>query len=311
MSAATDWKAQLAKFIKIAAAADPELEKFAKANVAAIESAVAGRGPDASTAEPQAGARMVVNIAAVHVPAFCEASRRKEPKPYKNGYDLGNYRIGDPPPGESLKSREIVDRALPLQNKQRADNVYFGAVELNGAGIRFYGDVCLVLDRDALPGDTTVILDRNSYDLIRAPIREAISGKSPELQDQARKDEALKLRGIWDRDLGTMTGLKTLQALGLRARRYTTGQISEAVRDDEDYMEVLKIDSFGTDRLQEARISAAEAAHDALTGDRLRSRCAPRMEALIWRERRRRAEEELRRNRVRVRVVTTSGRTKD
>jgi hypothetical protein len=141
--------------------------------------------------------------------------------------------------------------------------------------------------------------------------RRTISGKSPELQDQARKDEALKLRGIWDRDLGTMTGLKTLQALGLRARRYTTGQISEAVRDDEDYMEVLKIDSFGTDRLQEARISAAEAAHDALTGDRLRSRCAPRMEALIWRERRRRAEEELRRNRVRVRVVTTSGRTKD
>jgi hypothetical protein len=310
MSAATDWKAQLAKFIKTAAAGHAELEKFSKANVAAIEGAVAGRGPDASTAEPQAGARMVVNIAAVHVPALSEASRRKDPKPYKNGYDLGKYRIGDPPPGESLKSRDIVDRALPLQGRHRPNNVYFGAVELNGAGIRFYGDVCLVLDRGALPDDT-VILDRNSYDLIRAPIREAISGKSPKLQDQARKDEALKLRGLWGSDLGTMTALKTLQALGLRARRYTTGQISEAVRDDEDYMEVLKIGSFGTNRLQEARVSAAEAAHDALTGDRLRSRCSPRMEALIWRERRRRAEEELRGNGVRARVVTTSGRTKD
>ena len=64
-------------------------------------------------------------------------------EPYKNGYDLGQYRIGEPPPGKSLKSREIVDRALPLQNGQKPNDVYFGAIELNGAGIRFYGDVCL------------------------------------------------------------------------------------------------------------------------------------------------------------------------
>jgi hypothetical protein len=310
MTAETDWEAKLAKFLGDAAAEDDERKRYSEANAAAIKSAVAGRGPDASTADPEVGARMVVNIAAVHVPAFCEGSRLPDPKPYKNGYDLGNYRIGEPPSDRSLKSREVVDRALPLQGGKVPSNVYFGAVELNGAGIRFYGDICLVLEWGALPGNT-VVLDRNSYDLIRAPICEAINKKDLQFQDEIRKNEALKMRGFWNADLGAMTALKTLQALGLRTRRYTTGQISEAVRDDEDYMEVLKIDSFGTGLLQEARISAAEAAHDALTGDRLRSRCPPRMEALIWRERRRRAEEELRRSGVRVRVVTTSGRTKD
>lgn len=108
-----------------------------------------------------------------------------------------------------------------------------------------------------------------------------------------------------------MVALKALQVLGLRTRRYTTGQISEIVRDDEDYMEVLKIGSFGADKLQEARFSAGEAAHDALTGDRLRARPAPRLESLMWRNRRRRAEEALRRRGIRVRVVTTSGRTRD
>jgi hypothetical protein len=305
-----DWKAQLNKFIKDAVAEGTDLDRFAWANAAAIEGAVSGRGPDDTVDDPEAGARMVVNISSAHVPAFCDASRKGDLKPYKNAYDLAKYRIGESPPDEKLKSREIVDRALPLNDHDVAHNVYFGAIELNGVGIRFYGDVCLVLRRDSL-ADDTVILDRNSYDLIRAPIRDRVDQQPQSKQAQARKDEASKLWGSWRKDVGVMAALKTLQVLGLRTRRCTTGQISEAVRDDEDYMEVLKIRSFGTKQLQEARLSAAEAAHDALTGDRFLSGPAPRMEALMWRNRRRRAEEELRHNGVRVRVVTTSGRTKD
>jgi hypothetical protein len=109
-----------------------------------------------------------------------------------------------------------------------------------------------------------------------------------------------------------MAAITVLQKLSMRDRRYTTGQIAEAVRDDEDYLEVLRIGSFGPDDLQEARVSAADAGHDALTGDRLLSAGPPpRMESIIWRERRAKAERELRRVGVELRVVTTPGRTRD
>jgi hypothetical protein len=108
-----------------------------------------------------------------------------------------------------------------------------------------------------------------------------------------------------------MAALRTLQTIGLRRRRYTSGQISEAIRHDEDYIEIVKEGSFGAHDLQEARFSAADAANDALTADRDASGPAPRLEALQWRQRRRVAEEELRREGVKVRVITTSGRSRD
>jgi hypothetical protein len=287
-----------------------ERARFAKANVDAVNDAVAGRGPDNGNPDATMRARMVVNIASTHVPAFCEASRRNQQTPYKNGYDLKKYRVGDGPPTDALKTRELVDRALPIDGQSPA-NVYFGAVELNGTGVRFYGDVCFVLAPATLPADT-VLLDRNSYDLMRSPIREIVDKhRGADQREKARKDEAQKLSGRWGADLGTMAAVKALGILGMRRRRYTTGQISQAIREDEDFMEVLKIGSFGVAQLQEARLSGSDAAHDALVGDRLQSRPAPRLESLLWRERRRRAEQELRSLGVRVRVITNSGRTKD
>ena len=58
-------------------------------------------------------------------------------------------------------------------------------------------------------------------------------------------------------------------------RRLTTGQISEAVLDDEDYIEVLKIGSFDVGALQEARVSAADAAAEAQVGAQLQMGPAP------------------------------------
>jgi hypothetical protein len=316
------WPRLLQRSIKEAADHSPEYGDFARANANAVETAIAGRGPDEKEADPEAGARMVVNMAAVHIPAFCEASRSGDPKPYMNKYDLEKKnnqnkklskgsrtdRIGEDAPKEVNSPRQMVDNALPLPSGRTSSDVYFGAVELNGAGIRFYGDVCLVLKRGTWLQET-VILDRNSYDLIRPPISTTIEKKDD--QAKARAVEARRLSGSWDRDLPAVAALKAFQALGSRTRRYTTGQISEAVREDEDYIEVLRIGSFGSSDLQEARVSAAEAAHDALAGDRLFTNCPPRLEALMWRQRRRRAEEELRRSGITVRVVTTSGRTKD
>ena len=289
---------------------DQEGRKFDLANHRAVIAAVEGRGPDDPRAEPGSGARMVANISAAHVPAFCIAAQANDPKPYKTGYDLGKYRLGGPGSVEKLKTRVMVDQALPLNAGISYDNVYFGAVELNGAGIRFYGDVCLVLSSSALPEDTP-ILDRNSYDLTRPPISDRINSLPASRQSDARREEAAKLRGSWRNDVGPMAALKVLVPLGRRTRRLTTGQISEGVRDDEDYIEILKNGSFAPRDLQEARFAARDAAHDALIGDRLLSGPTPRLEALVWRYRRARAEIYLRRAGVQVRVVTTSGRARD
>ena len=52
-------------------------------------------GPDKNLVDPACGARVVMNIAAVHVPFFCG----EKGKAYKNAYDLGKLkasRQGDP-----------------------------------------------------------------------------------------------------------------------------------------------------------------------------------------------------------------------
>jgi hypothetical protein len=303
----TDWDSETKRYIARVGASDVQIEAYARANFTTCEEVVAGRDLYSGKKNSKTGARVVVNISSAHIPAFCEASRNGEQRPYKNGYDLGWYHIGsERPSGESL-SREIVDDALPVKG---VEEIYFGAVELTGAGIRFYGDVCLVLDPSSIAADT-IVLDRNSFDLISSPIREIIDAQPEPLRPQLRRNEAAKLAGWWKEDLGAMAALKVLQVLGLRTRRYTIGQIAEVVRHDEDYMEVLKKGSFDTTNLQEARISAADAAHDALTGDRTSTGPAPRLESLVWRHRRRVAEDEFRREGVTIRVVTSSGRTRD
>jgi hypothetical protein len=105
-----------------------------------------------------------------------------------------------------------------------------------------------------------------------------------------------------------MAALKVLQSIGLRARRYTAGQIAEAVRYDEDYLEILRVGSFGTKDLQEARLSTGEAALDAFTIERTSNGPPPRLETLMWVYRRRQAERCLRGEGVGVRVVIGPGR---
>jgi hypothetical protein len=89
---------------------------------------------------------------------------------------------------------------------------------------------------------------------------------------QAARRFILKaLAGSFKDDLKTMGAIKVLTTTGARDRRLSTGQISNCVLDDEDYIEILKIGSFNLDGVEEARLSAAEA---ALEGHGVRSRRA-------------------------------------
>jgi hypothetical protein len=305
----TLWKKHLSTLIDRLCLRDPDAANYVSANAQAIQRIASGKGPDSDNVDTHAGARMVVNLSSAHVPAFCAASRNKEPSPYKNAYDLDTLARANGEAVPVADRRRLVDAALPLSSakKQTPESTYFGAIELNGAGIRFYGDICLVLKPQAVAADT-VVLDRNSYDVLRSPVREEIE-RAPDLA-AARRATLRSWSGLFKRDGASIVAIKVLGLLGARPRRMTTGQISEATRDDEDYIEVLRHRSFSAADLQETRISATDAAHDAWVVSRMRSRPVPRIETLIWQERRAEAERALRACGVNVTVVTTSGRTK-
>jgi hypothetical protein len=303
-----DWGTKLKDCVHAEFQRDAERGEFAQANSNSVIDTIRGCRADTSTIDPDFGARMVCNISSVHVPLFVAASLAGK-KAYKNGYDLGSYRIGGSAPSGSLKTREIVDRALARLASARPEDIYFGAVELNGAGVRFYGDICFVLKRNMVSG-TTAVLDRNSYDLIRSPLREKIEIGNATTWDKSRESKAFSISGTWQDDLQDIAALKVLNELTSGNRRLTTGLISDGVLKDEDYIEVLRIGSFSAVHLQEARVSAADAAYEALIAQRRATGPRPRLEALVWRSRRRRADAALRRARVEVRVVTTTGRVK-
>src|ERR1700733_5775077 len=127
---------------------------LARANGEMVRKTVAGCGPDSDQPSLEAGARMVVNTANIRVPDFCRDG-------YKNAYDRGDETLGSGPASGDVSKRVLVDKALPVSFPP--NEIYFGAVETTGTGIRFYGDFCLVLRKDVVTG-ATVILDRNSYD---------------------------------------------------------------------------------------------------------------------------------------------------
>jgi hypothetical protein len=300
-----DWGLRVRELIAVAPLG--VAREYVEANAAAVQSAVIGRGPDTTVVDPEAGVCAVVNISSVHVPAFVRRSLSLDPKPYKNGYDLGKFVVGTPAPPRARKTRELVDAALPLLGRSARDH-YYCAVELNGSGVRFYGDVSLVLKPSEVhPG--TVVLDRNSFDLMRKPLLDRIDSARPN-QELERQRVAAQLAGLWGTDLPAMATTKILGASPQQPRRLTTAQISDALLEDEDYLEVLRFGSFGVAHLREARLSASDVAVDARIGDRARIGPAPDFAALLWRHRRRRAERSLRSAGVLVTVATTSGRSR-
>lgn len=269
------------------------------ANIDMIDRVMRGMGPDKQSVDRALGARVVMNIPAVHVPSFCSQK-------YKNAYDLGN--LSDQaavPSGGKVPRRYAVDKALTTLTNTSATDIYFGALELNGTGVRFYGDLCLVLNDREIPGNT-VVLESNSYDLVRPPLAKFSDASTPATLAAHARD----MHGRWDADMHVIATLKVIERHNPTLRRFTTGQISESVLNDEDYIEVLKIGSFDKDKLQEVRLSAADAAAESQIGERLRLGPTPSLAELQWRKHRRAAIKALRKHRVASRIVTTSGRVR-
>jgi hypothetical protein len=183
------------------------------------------------------------------------------------------------------------------------EKIYYAAAELNGSGVRFYGDICLVLDTvDA----STLVLDRNSYDLMRPPM----STQFDTNDGAALGAEVRKISGRWQQDLPAMAAVKVLATPRASGRRMTTGQISEGLLSDEDYVEVILTSSFEAGAVHEARLLASDVANEEHIARREMTGPPPTPTALQWQSRRRDAERALHSVNVPVRVVTETGRVR-
>jgi hypothetical protein len=303
MSAPVDWVARLEAALAALAASDPDAEAYLSANADLVLRALTGQGVDGGVAPGGVGAKVVVNMSAAHVPAFITDG-------YKNAYDLDAEaaRVGEKP-AVSAK-RLAVDTALQSVHGDAPKDIYFAAIELNGCGVGFYGDLCLVL-RDDVTERGDVVLDRNSYDLIREPLRSRIEtaagGGDP---GPARAQQAAQMAGTLNRDAQAIAAIKVLQGRPPVQRLMSTGMVSEGVLEDEDYIEVLRPGGFAVGDLAEVRLTSAEVALDERIGSRALTGRPPSQAELLWRDNRRRAEDRLRALGVPVRVVTAAGRTK-
>ena len=205
----------------------------------------------------------------------------------------------------------MVDSALSALHNLAKEAIYFAAIEFNGCGVGFYGDCCLVL-RDDITELATIVLDRNSYDLIRAPLKDDIAAATALgcSEAQARQEAAWEHAGRLSDDLAAIATIQVLESRPAVKRLMTTGSVSEGVLNDEDYIEVLRPASFGIGEVREVRFAPADVALD----ERIRSRSmvgqVPSQAELLWRERRRSAEARLHGTNTAIRVVTTVGRTK-
>ncbi|WP_196385635.1 hypothetical protein [Ralstonia solanacearum] len=301
-----DWPSLLQDVISALSNGHNGRETFLRANGDAVIRALTALPVDRGSPRLGAGGCVVVNMSAAHIPALIQS------RAYKNCYELDSdaRRLGDPM--RTSPKRRLVDNALKPLHKKKIEEIYFAAIEFNGCGVGFYGDCCLVL-KDDVTRDNVVVLDRNSYDLIREPLWTQIAEtarteniSTPEAQKRAAAQRA----GRMCDHLASIAAIKVLESRQPVMRLLTTGAVSEGVLDDEDYIEVLRPKTFDISDVREVRLAPADVALD----ERIRSRALvgepPSQAEVLWRGRRRAAEASLRAKAVPVRVMTTAGRTK-
>lgn len=192
--------------------------------------------------DPDAGLCVVVNLGVTALLGLLPDGR------YLNLYERpvigGEAREGSP-------ERVTVDEALGVRGK----DVYFAAVALGGAGVRYYGEYCLVLRLDRVDPDPH-LLDRDSYDLLLDPL------------DGVRDRVVERLEGWWSTDRRAMVLMKVLPEVAHDHRLVTTGTVSEMVLKDQEFIEVHLVPDrppgvrggFGRDAVEEVRESPDEVA---------------------------------------------------
>lgn len=296
------WTAKMLFRLNVAAKLAPAAAAWRRADVETIGYVLSGVSPYTGNKRADQGARVAFNISSAYVPGFAKAPSGGVG--YMNRHDVAALSGKTPPPD----SRSRIDDVLSAIASVPAADIYYGAVELNGAGVRYYGDISLILKPEATSPET-LILDRNSFDLLNEPLRAATHQKG--IWDPvAAEVEARAMSGRWSVCLHHLAACKILDRTSNAPRRTTIGAISEGVLADEDYIEVIRTSSFTAHNVLEARTTAADVAVETRIRDRLFTGPTPTLAALAWRRQRRKAEIALKRAGVPLRVVVGSGRLK-
>lgn len=302
------WKKALMQLGKVG---PTRADAYRLANINAIRAALKGQGPHGSSTDTNKGMRVVVNLAARHAVAFLDTlSGRPAHGRYLNGSGLRKL-AGKPLSSTTVRSRvdAVVSKVASSFGRTVAPHdIHYGAAELNGTGISYFGDVCIVLKPDEVPAGTLTLL-RNSYDLTVAPLFEMIYEPGNSAMTEANaKAEMSDWAGQWPDDARDIAAVKILQHAPPSERRLSTGQISKGVLDDEDYIEIALETGFKPSEVQELRLSADDVACEARIADRQLRGPSPTAAEMIWRYRRRQVDRNGRREGLPCRVVTHVGR---
>jgi hypothetical protein len=231
----------------------------------------------------ETGLRMVVNITAFSLYVVLKDNA------YLNLYE--RPAIG----GESREpseTRKHVDQMLGLGVR-----TYFGAAALGGAGVRYYGEYCMVLTLDQVAGRAR-LLDRDSFDIELEPLKSL----------PLTPERLAVLRGDWDADRIEMAVLRVLLELGHDLRLVTSGTVSDTVLRDQEFIEVHLEGSFAPREVEEVRESPDETAIEMSLRNR-RERAIPLTQTeQDWLLRRSWISEHLASYGIRHRIVTLHGR---
>jgi hypothetical protein len=284
---------------RLASGGDAASAAYRQANANIISRTLNGYGMDSGNRRVGDGVRVVFNASSTHIPGILADG-------YDNGYQRTARRtIGTSPPPS--KRRRFVDEAISeaisstLDHRVSHDQIHYGAAELNGSGLRYYGDTCIVLKDSEFPAKE-VVLSRNSYDLARAPLADRIGGDAT-----LATNEAKALLGS-RADIGHMLACKILAFPGMDQRLVTIGRVSAALLHDEDYFEVVRFTRFDISVIEELRVSASDAAVELQIGNQLARGPTPSLEELVWRHRREQARAAAAAVGIPYRIVMSDGR---
>jgi hypothetical protein len=280
-----DWTRRIADIV--AAPPASHGNDFVQANARLIRQYAALQGADAKV-------HVVFNLGAIALLDFLQHGD------YKNVYErpVVNGRVRIP-----SNTRIKVDQMLGLDPPEA---FYFCALAAGGTGIRFYGEYCVVLKSPEDSEAVARVLDRNSYELIQAPLSQFLTG----LRATKRADLIRRLGAAFRHDeCGELLAVKVLQATNGRTRLLTAGTVGEAILDGEDYVEayhrgkiehgaVLEIRESPFDQQNEASISARFGAGDGVGA-----------EEILWVARRQQVRNEIEKCGLERRVVADNGRT--
>jgi hypothetical protein len=259
---------------------------FAEANAAVIRRLALARGDAARL-------HVVFNLGAGALLEYLRTGK------YMNAYQ---HPVVNGKKRKPSATRERVDKLIELADPA---DTYFCALEMGGAGIRFYGEYCAVLKSPADKHGVKRVMDRNSYDLICNPLKSYLEELNSVQGRHLIDGLQAKYRSA---DCADLLALKVMQVQNGHARLLTMGTIGASLIRDEDYVEAYHEGAIALPALLELRAGGEERAIEASISGRWQTGQVS-AEEMLWLRRREAVRDLAGAENIPIRTVSGSGRT--